>query len=85
MPATIATHNLYPFHPKRPICMSCHGAWNGIEERRPSATGLEFVVGGVERCVAAGAVVGAVGWVVFVEFAGEGGLGAFLAEDLELF
>lgn len=84
MPTTVRTHNLNAFHPKRAIRVSRHGARYGIEESRPAAAGFEFVIGGIERRVAARAGVGAARGLVLVVFAGEGGFGAFFAEDAEL-
>ena len=84
MSSTPRTHNLRPFHPKSAIHIPLHGAGDAVEIRRPAAPGLELLVGGVERGVAGGAVVGACGRHVFVVGAGEGGFGAFFAEDAEL-
>ena len=85
MPPTITTHNLRPLHPKRPIHMPRHSSGDSVKESRPSAPGFEFLVSGVQGCGAGGASVDAGGGVVFVVVAGEGGFGAFLAEDAELF
>jgi len=65
--------------------MSHHGSRNGVEEGRPAAAGLEFLVGFVERRIAGCAGVDAGGGEVLVEGAGEGGFGTFLADDAELF
>lgn len=65
--------------------MSRHRTRHGIEERGPTTTTLEFVVGFVERCIAAGASVGALSGHVFVVFTSKGRFGAFFAEDAELF
>ena len=64
--------------------MPGHRAGDGIIERRPAAAGLELLLGRVEGGVAGGAVVGALGGRVLVVLAGEGRLGAFLANDAEL-
>ena len=84
MASTITTHNLNPLHPKRAVRMSRYRTRNSVKERRPSAAGLELLVGGVEWCAAGGAVVGAGGWVVFVVFAGKRCFSAFLADDAKL-
>jgi hypothetical protein len=85
MASTVTTHNLRSFHPKRPVRVPRHGSRDGVEEGGPAAAGLEFLVRGVQRCVAAGAGVDALVRVVLVELAGEGGFGALFAEDAELF
>lgn len=84
MAAAIAAHDLRPLHPKRPVRVAGDGAGDGVEEGGPAAAGLEFLVGAVEGRLAGGAGVEALGGVVLVEFAGEGGFGAFLADDPEL-
>lgn len=65
--------------------MSCHGARDAVEVCGPTAARLEFVGCLIQGGVAAGAGVDTVGRVVLVVFAGEGGFGAFFAEDAELF
>ena len=85
MASTVCTHNLRPLHPERLIRMSRHGTRDRIVEGRPSAAGLEFLLGGVEGRGTAGAGVGPRGRGVFVVFACVGGFGAFFAEDAELF
>lgn len=84
MPSTVITDNLRPHHPKRTILVPLHRAGDRVEVRRPAAPGLELVRGFVEGCVAAGAGVYALFWVVGVVFACVGWFGAFLAEDSEL-
>lgn len=64
--------------------MSHNSPRHRIKERRPAAARLELVGCFVERRIAGGAIVGALGREVFVVFAGEGGFGAFLADDAEL-
>ena len=64
--------------------MPGHRTGDGIIERRPAAAGLELLLGRVEGGVAGGAVVGALGGRVLVVLAGEGRLGALLANDAEL-
>lgn len=85
MPPAVRAHNLRPLHPERAVRMPDHGARDGVEIRGPPAPGLELVGGAVERGGAGGAGVGAGGGGVFVVGAREGGLGAFFAEDAELF
>jgi len=84
MPSTITAHNLDPLHAKRLIRVAGDSSRHGIEKSRPTAAGLELVVGFVERGLAAGAGVDAGGRGVFVVLASEGGFGALLAEDAEL-
>jgi len=84
MPPALRAHNLRPCHAKRAICMSFDGAGNGVKEGRPSAAGLEFVRGFIERGVAGGAGVDSVLGEVLIVFAGESGLGAFFADNAEL-
>lgn len=85
MSSTIITHNLDPHHAQTRIGLLAHSSRNCVPECGPSAARIKFVVGLVEWRVAAGAGVDAGGWVVFVELAGAGRFGAFLAEDAELF
>ncbi len=85
MASTVTAHNLRPLHPKRPVHVPRHRPRDAVEIRRPPAAGLELVRRLVERCGAARARVDARGGGVFVVAAGEGRLGAFLAEDAELF
>ena len=56
---------------------------DGAREGGPTRARVELVAGVVERVAAAGAGVGAFP-VLVPEVPGEGALGAFLAEDLEL-
>jgi len=65
--------------------MSFYSPRNGIEEGRPTASGVEFVIRRVEGCVAGGAVVDAGAGHVFVEFTGVGSFGTLLADDAKLF
>lgn len=85
MPTTVCAHYLYPLHAERPVCMPCDRAWDGVEESRPAASGLELLVCAVEGCAASGAGVCTLAWVVLVVGAREGSLGALLADDAELF
>lgn len=85
MATTVGAHNLGPLHAKGAIGVSSHSPRDGVEKGRPAAARLELVVGFVERGVAASAGVGAFGGHVFVKGAAEGGFGAFVAEDAELF
>lgn len=60
MPSAIITHNLRPFHPKRTVGEPLHGARDRVKVCGPATAGLKFMVGFVERRVAAGAGVDAV-------------------------
>jgi hypothetical protein len=77
MPSTFTTHDFRPAHAERAVSVSCHCTWDAIKVRRPPATGFEFVIGFVERCVAAAAGVDTGGRHMFVVLAGEGSFGAF--------
>lgn len=59
MASTITADDLCSLHTKSAVCVPCHGTRDGVVERRPSAAGLELLLRGVERGIAAGAVVGA--------------------------
>lgn len=85
VPAAVATDDLRPLHAKRAVCVSGDGAGDAVEVGGPSAARFEFMVGGVERRVAAGAVVAPTRRLVLIVLAGEGGLGALFAENAELF
>ena len=82
--SAVAANNLCPLHAESAVGVSGHGARHGVEEGRPSAAGLELVLGSVNWCVAAGASICARGRGVLVVFAGEGRFGAFLTENAEL-
>ena len=84
MASTVTAHDLRSLHTESAINVSRHSAGDVIEVRRPSAAGLELVGGFVERGVAGGAGVDALGGHVLVIFAGEWGFGALVAEDAEL-
>jgi hypothetical protein len=84
MPSTIRANNLRPLHAESSVCVSGHSAWYGVEESRPAAARLEFVVRFVQRSGAADAGVDAGGGGVFVVFACEGRFGTFFAEDAKL-
>jgi hypothetical protein len=85
MTPAVTTHNLRPLHPKRAIRVSGHRTGDRVKVRRPAAPGLEFMRGLVERGIAAGASVDALGRGMGVVFACVRGLCAFLAQDAELF
>src|SRR6185503_2446218 len=63
------------------ILLHVERARDGGEEARPAGAGLEFHLGGEHRQAAAGAGVDA-GALFFVERAGAGALGAFLAQHV---
>ena len=83
--ATRTADDLGATHAEGAVGMARHGAGDAVEVRGPAAAGLELVAGFVERRGTGGARVDARGRHVFVVGAGEGRLGAFLAEDAELF
>jgi hypothetical protein len=85
MTPAVTTHNLRPLHPKRAIRVSGHRTGDRVKVRRPAAPGLEFMRGLVERGIAAGASVDALGRGMGVVFACVRGLCAFFAQDAELF
>jgi len=85
MPTTFTANNLRPGHAKCAVRVASHSSWNGIEEGRPSAAGLEFVVGFVERRITGGAIVGSFSWQVFIVFPGEWSFGTLFADYAELF
>jgi hypothetical protein len=80
----IAANDLCPLHTESAVGVSGHSARNGVEEGRPSAAGLELVLGSVDGRVAAGAGICAGGRGVLIVLAGEGRFGAFLTKDAEL-
>ena len=85
MSSTLGTYDFRPRHAECTVRVSRNRTWDGVEVRGPPAAALEFVVRGVERGVAGGAGVNTFGRCVLVIFAGKRGLGAFLADDTELF
>lgn len=66
MASAVAAHNLCPLHTKCAVGVSGHCTRNGVEECRPAAAGLEFVLSSVDGRIAAGASVGAGAWSVLV-------------------
>jgi len=82
--STVAANDLCPLHAESAVGVSGHGARNGVEEGRPSATGLELMLGSVDGRVATCASVCAGGRGVLVVLARERCFGAFLTEDSEL-
>jgi hypothetical protein len=82
--SAVAANDLCPLHAESAVSVSGHGARHGVEEGRPSAAGLELVLGSVDGRIAAGAGICAGGRGVLVVFAGEGCFSAFLTEDAEL-
>ncbi len=85
MPAALGARDLRARHAEGAVRVADDGAGDAVEIRGPAAAGLELVRGPVEGGVAAGAGVGAGRGGVLVVGAGVGGLGAFFAEDAELF
>ena len=84
MTAAVTAHNFGALHTQRAVRVPLHRPRHRVKIRWPAATGLELVRRFVEWGVATRAGVDALRGVVFVEFAREGGFGAFLAEDFEL-
>jgi hypothetical protein len=82
--SAVAANDLCPLHAESAVGVSGYGARHGVKEGRPSAAGLELVLGSVNWCVAAGASICAGGRGVLVVFAGEGRFGTFLTENAEL-
>jgi hypothetical protein len=80
----VAANDLRPLHAESAVGVSGHGARHGVEEGRPSAAGLELVLGSVDGRIATGAGICAGGRGVLVVFAREGRFSAFLTEDAEL-
>jgi hypothetical protein len=83
--SAVAANDLCPLHAESAVGVSGYGARHGVKEGRPSAAGLELVLGSVDGRIAAGAGICAGGRGVLVIFTGEGCFGAFLTEDAELF
>ena len=85
MPSTICAHYLRTLHPQRAVCVSLHGAGDAVEVGRPAAPGVELLLRRVEGRGAGGACVDACAGGMLVVCAAAGSLGAFFAEDAELF
>jgi hypothetical protein len=85
MSTTITADNLCPLHAECAICMSGDGTGDAVEVRRPPTARLEFMVGLIQWCIAAGACVHAGRGLVLVVLACKWGLGTFFSEDAELF
>lgn len=56
--SAVAADNLRPLHTESGISVPSHSARDGIEESRPAAARLEFVLRGVDGRLTASAVVG---------------------------
>lgn len=84
MASTVTADDLGTLHAKCIVHMSLHGTGNRVKVSGPAAAGLELVISGVKRRVTPGAVVHALGRMVFIILASTGGLGALLAKDAEL-
>ena len=85
MASAVRAHNLCTGHAEGRICVSGHSTGDRIEICWPSTATLKLVIGCVERRIAGGAGIDTGVGHVLVVLAGEGGLGAFFAEDAELF
>jgi hypothetical protein len=84
VPTAVVAYNLRPHHAQTRVRLLSNRVGECIPERRPSTPRVELVVRLVQRRVAAGTLVDASVWVVLVELAGTGHLGALLAENAEL-
>lgn len=85
MAAAVAADNFSPLHAKGVVDMSGDGSRDGIKISRPPTAGLELVVCRVERSIAPGAIVRALGRIVRVVLAASRALSALLAQDAKLF
>lgn len=85
MTATAVAGDLNALHSPASVAVAIDGAGNGVKEGGPAATGVELGSGFVKGAVAASTCVHTVLGIVLIEFACAGGLGAFLAQDSELF
>jgi hypothetical protein len=85
MATTIRAYDLRPLHTEVAIGMSFYGAWNAVKVGRPSTARLELLGGFVERGVAGSASVDTGLGHMLIISASEGGFGALLTEDTELF
>jgi hypothetical protein len=84
MAPAIRAHDLRALHAEGAIGMACYRSGDIIKVCWPTAAGLELVVRGVQRGVAAGAGVDTSLWCVLVKFASVRGFGPLLSEDSEL-
>lgn len=84
MSATIAADNLGALHAEGPVDVSGNRPRDRVKVCGPAAAGIELVRGLIERGIAAGAGVDALGWIVLVVLTGERRLSPFLTEDPEL-
>lgn len=84
VPATVGAYDLRAQHAKGAVLVPRHGAGDAVEIGRPSAAGLELVVGPVQGRVAAGAAVHALAGVVLVVLPSPRGLCSLLTENTEL-
>ena len=85
MSATITADDLCPLHAEGTICMSGDSTGDAVEVRGPPTARFEFMVGLVQRCVAASACVHASRGLVLVVLACKWGFGTFFPENAELF
>lgn len=85
MASTVAAGNFRALHTKGAVHMSLYSTGNRVKIGRPATAGLELVIGLVQRCVAAGAVINTRGRGVGVIFTSSRALCPLLAEDPELF
>ena len=83
--STVRTNYLNPFHAKSAIRMPRHGTRHSIVKGRPSTSGPKLLTRGIQRSLAAGTSIHALGGLVLVVFTRERRLGALFAQDAELF
>lgn len=84
MASAVITDNFGPLHSKCVVDMSLNSTGDRIKVGRPATARLELVVGLVERCVAAGAVIDTLSGVVGVIFTSTSRLSALFTENPEL-
>lgn len=82
--SAVITDNFGPLHPECVVDMSLNSTGDRIEVSRPATARLELVVGLVERCIAAGAVIDTLRGVVGVIFSSTSRLSALFTENPEL-
>lgn len=84
MTAAVLASDLDSFHAPTPVRVSINGTWNGVEEGRPTATGIELGGRLVERRVTTCACVDTLLGVMLVVLARSCHFSALLAKDAEL-
>lgn len=82
--SAVITNNFGPLHSECVVDMSLNSTRDRIKVGRPAAARLELVVGLVEGCVAAGAVIDTLRGVVGVIFTSASRLSALFTENSKL-